>query len=90
MITCDSAVSQPLDPFGGVVDSIAKGNVEVGYLAIIDNVAVRGLVKLVFVVFNMVVQAPDLLLEAMCFGGSLGFMLSDGGEEPIGDGSEDV
>ena len=45
----NSAVVQPLDPFGGALDSVAQGNVEVGYLPIIDNIAIRGSFELVFV-----------------------------------------
>ena len=79
MIASNSAIFQPLDPFGRMVDSVTEGDVEVGDLAIIGDVSIGGLVELAFVVFNVVVQASDLFLEVAHFGGSLGFALSDGG-----------
>jgi hypothetical protein len=67
----NSAVVQLLDPFGGMVDSIAQGNVELGDLSLIDDVAIRGLLELVFVVLNMVVEPSNLFLKAVCFNGSV-------------------
>ena len=86
----NSAVVQPLDPFGGTVDSVAQGNVELGNLPIVDDVAIGGLFKLVFIVLNAVVQALNLFLKAAHFNGCLGFTSGNGGEEPVSDGSEDV
>ena len=40
VITGNSAIFQPLDPFGRMVDSIAEGNIEVGYLPVILDIAV--------------------------------------------------
>ena len=54
MITGDSAIFQPLDPLGGMVDPIAKGNVEVGHTPIVFNIAVGGLLECVFIVLNMI------------------------------------
>jgi hypothetical protein len=48
MITGDSAIFQPLDPLGRTVDSIAEGDVKVGHLPVVLDVAVRGSFKLVF------------------------------------------
>ena len=78
MITGDPAIFQPLDPFGRAVDSIAQGDVEVGDVSLVGNVAIRGSFELIFIVLNMVMQAPNLLPKVAHFGGSLGFALSDG------------
>ena len=86
----NSAVVQPLDPFGGALDSVAQGNVEVGYLPIILDITVRGSVKCVLIVLDMVVEPVNLLLEAADFAGLLSFTSSDGCEEPFSDGSEDI
>ena len=90
MKACDSAVVHPLDPLGWAVDSITQGNVELGNLPVIDNVAIGGLLELVFVVFNMVIQAFNLLSKTVHFDGGLGFASGDGGEEAISDGPKDV
>ena len=78
MITSNSAVLQPFDPFGGTMDSIAKGDVKVGHSPIIDDIAIRGPFKVVFIVLDMVMEPSDLFLEAVHFAGSLGFALSNG------------
>ena len=78
MVTGNSAIFQPLDPFGGMVDSVAKGNVEVGHSPIVDNIAIGGLFELVFIVLDMVMEPLNLVFEAMHFASSLGLMLSDG------------
>jgi hypothetical protein len=78
MITSDSAIFQPLDPLGRTVDSVAEGNVEVGYSPIIFDIAIGGSVEHVFVVLNTVVEPLDLVLKVIHFTSSLGFMLSDG------------
>ena len=55
MIAGDSAIFQPLDPLGRGVDSIAQGNVEVGYPSVVGNVAIGGLLELVFVMLHAVI-----------------------------------
>ena len=90
MVAGNLAIFQPFDPFGGVEDSIADGDVEVGYLPIILDITVRGSVKCVLIVLDMVVEPVNLLLEAADFAGLLSFTSSDGCEEPFSDGSEDV
>ena len=88
MVTGDPAVFQSLDPLGRMVDSITKGNVEVGHSSIIGDIAVGGPVELVFIVLDTVMEPSDLFFEAMHFACSLGLALSNGQEEPISDGSE--
>jgi hypothetical protein len=86
----DPSIFQLLDPLGRFEDSIAEGNIEVGHPPVILNIAVGGLLKYVFVMFDAVMESADLLLEVADFTGLLGVMLGDGCEEPISDGSEDV
>jgi hypothetical protein len=86
----NSSVVQPLDPFGRAVGSVTQRDVELGNLSVIDDIPIRGLLELVFVMFNMVMQAFNLLLKVVHFNGGLGFASSDGGEEAISDGSENV
>ena len=78
VVTSDSAIFQPLDPLGGMVNSITKGNVEVRHSPIVLDIAVGGLLELVFIMLNVVVEPSDLLFEAMHFTSSLGFVLSNG------------
>ena len=78
MITSNSAVFQPLDPLSRVVDSIAKGNIEVGYSPVVLDVAIRGSFECVFVVLDMVMEPSDLFFEAAYLTGSMGFTLSNG------------
>ena len=59
------------------MDSVAEGNVEVWYLSIILNVAIRGSLKYVFIVLDMVVEPSDLFFEVVYFAGFMGFMLSN-------------
>ena len=78
VIAGNSAVFQPLDPFGRTVDSITEGNIEVGYLPVIVDVAIGGSFKCVLVVLDTVVEPLDLFLEAKHLASSLYFMLSSG------------
>ena len=83
-------IFQLLDPFCWFEDSVAKGNVEVGYSPIVFDVPIGGSFKYVFVMFDVVVKSADLLVEAANFAGLLGVASSNGCEEPLCDGSEDV
>ena len=78
MITGDSAIFQPLDPLGQTVDSITEGDIKVGYLPIVFNIAVRGPFKHVFIVFDLVMEPTDLFFEAAYFAVFVGFSLSNG------------
>ena len=78
MVTSDSAIFQPLDPLGRVVDSVTEGNVEVGYSPVIFDVAIWGPFKCVFVVLNAVMEPSDLFFKAVYLTGSVSFMLSNG------------
>ena len=78
MITGDSAIFQPFDPFGGTVDPVAKGDVEVGYLPVILDVAVGGPVECTFIMLDTVVEPSDLFLEMAYFAGFVGFALHNG------------
>jgi hypothetical protein len=78
MVTCDPAIFQPLDPLGRMVDSISEGNVEVGYLPIILDVAIRGSFKLVFIMLDMIMEPSDLFFEVTHFTGSMGLTLGNG------------
>jgi hypothetical protein len=89
VVAGNSAIFQPLDPFGRMVDPIAKGNVEVGHLPIILNIAIGGPLECIFVVLNTIVEPSDLFFKVVYFAGGLGFTLSDGQEEPISNGLED-
>ena len=89
VITSNSAVFQPLDPFGGPVDSIAEGNVKVGHSPVVLDVAIRGSFELIFIVFNAIVEPSDLFFKALLLAGGMGLMLGNGREEPISNGSED-
>ena len=89
VVTSDSAIFQPLDPFGRTVDPITKRNVEVGHSPIILNVAIGGLLECVFIVLDMIMEPSDLFFKVAYFAGGLGSALSDGREEPISDGLED-
>ena len=82
--THNPAIIQPFNPLGWAVDSITQGNVKLGYLPI------RGSLELVFIVFNVVMQAFNLLLKVVHFDGGLGFTSGNGDEEAISDGLEDV
>ena len=42
METGNSAIIQPLDPLHRMMDSVTQGNIELGYLSVIDDVAVGG------------------------------------------------
>ena len=77
MVTGNSAIFEPFDPLGRMVDSIAEGNVEVGYSPIVLNIAVGSPVKHIFIVFNMVVEPLDLFFEVAYFAGFMGFSLRD-------------
>ena len=90
MLAGNSAIFQPFDPLGRMMDSVTQGNVEAGDLSLIGNIAVGGSLELVFIMFDVIMQASNLLFEVAHFRGGLGLTLSDGEEEPIGDGSEDV
>ena len=90
MEASNSSIIQPFDPFGRMVDSVAQGDVELGNLAIIDNISIRGPFKLVFVVFDVVMQTLNLLLKVVHFDGGLGLALGHGGEKAISDGLKDV
>ena len=90
MVSGDSAVLESFDPFGQAEDSVAQGNVELGNLPIIGDVALGGSLKLVFIVLNMILQTHDLSLEVVSFNGCLSFMSGDCGEEVIGHCLEDV
>jgi hypothetical protein len=86
----DSSIFQLLDPLHWLEDPIAEGNVEVGHSPVILNVPVRGTFKYVFIVFNVVVEPADLLVEVVDFAGLLSITSGDGYEEPLCDGSEDI
>ena len=86
----DPSVFQLLNPLGRSEDSIAKGNVEVGHPPIILNVPIGGSFEYVFVMLDTVVEPADLLFEVANFAAFLGVALSDGGEEPLSNGSENV
>ena len=86
----DSSVFQLLDPLCWLEDPVAEGNVEVGYSPVVLNVPIGGMFKYVFIVFNVVVEPMDLLIEAVDFAGLLSIALGNGCEEPLCDGSEDV
>ena len=76
--------------FHRLEDSVAQRDEEVGDSSFIFNVAIRGAFEYVLVMFDSVVEPGDLLFEAANFDVFLGVALSDGREEPFGDGSEDV
>ena len=86
----DSSVFQLLDPLCWLEDPVTKGNVEVGYSSIVLNVPVGGAFKYVFIMFDMVVEPADLLVEVADFAGLLSIMSGDGCEEPLCDGLEDI
>ena len=86
----DPSIFQLFDPLGWFEDSIAKGNVEVGYLPIILDISVGGSFKDIFIVFDAIVEPANLLLEAANFAGLLGVVSGDGCKEPFSDGLENV
>ena len=90
MIAGNLTIFQPLDPLGGVKDSIADGNVEMGDSPVVLDVPVRRSVECVFIVLDMVVEPTNLFLEAVDFASFLGVASSDGCEEPFSNGLEDV
>ena len=90
MISSNSAIFQSLNPFGRAEDSIIQGNVEVGNLSIIDDVALEGLLEVILVVLDMILQAINLSLEAFDFSGCLCLASGNNGEETFGDCTEDV
>ena len=89
VITSDSAIFQPFDPLGGTMDSIAEGDVKVGYSPVIFDIAIGGPFKHISIVFNVVMEPLDLFFEAAYFTGFVGFMLCDCREEPVSNGSKD-
>ena len=86
----DPSIFQLLDPSGRFEDSIFKGKIEVGHPPIILDASIGGPFEYVFVVFDVVMEPADLLLEAANFAGFLGIALGDGCKEPISDGSKDI
>jgi hypothetical protein len=90
MVTGNSAIFQPFDPFGRVEDSITDGDVEVRYLPIILDITIGGSIKRVLVVLNMDVEPGNLFLKAANFAGLLGIALSYGHEKSFSNGSENV
>ena len=86
----DASIFKLLDPLRRFEDSVAQGNEEVGDPSFVFNVPVRGAFEYVFVVFDSIVESSNLLFEATNFDVFLGIALSDGREEPFGNGSEDV
>ena len=90
MVSSNSSIFQLFDPFGQAEDSIAKGNVEVGYVPVILNVSIRGSFEYVLVVLDTVVEPADLFFEVADFAGLLGVASGNGCKEPFSDGSEDV
>ena len=90
MIASDSAVFQPLDPFGGAENSVTDGDVEVGHSPVVFDIAIGGLVKCVLVVLDTVVEPANLFFKAADLSGLLGVVSSNGCEEPFSNGSQDV
>ena len=86
----DPSIFQLLDPPGRFEDSITKGSIKVGHLPVILDVSIGGLLKYIFIVFDVVVEPADLLFKAANFTGLLGVTLGDGCKEPFSDGSENV
>ena len=90
VVASDLAIFQSLDPLGRAKDSITNGDVEVRYSPIVLDITIRGSVKRILIVLDMVVEPMNLLLEAADFTGLLGVALSEGCEEPFSNGSKDV
>ena len=90
MVPGDSSIFQLLDPLGWAKDPITEGDVEVGHPPIILNVPIGGSFEYVFVMLDTVMEPADLLFEVANFTAFLGVALSDGGEEPLSNGSENV
>jgi hypothetical protein len=90
VVAGNPTVLQPLDPFGGVENSIADGDVKVGYSPVVLDITIGGSVECVLIVPDMVVEPMDLLPEVADFAGLLGVASSDGCEEPFSDGLENV
>ena len=90
MESSNLSVFQLLDSLGWFEDSVAKGDVEVGYLPVVLDVPIWGLFEYVFVMFYMVVKSTDLFIEAVDFTGLLGITSGNGCEEPLCNGSKDV
>ena len=78
VITSNSAIFQPFDPFGRMIDSIAKGDIELGYSPVILDVAIGGSFECVFIVLNTVMEPLDLFFEVAYLASGVGFVLSNG------------
>jgi hypothetical protein len=63
MVSGNSSVFQLFDPFGWAENSIAEGNIEVGYSPIIFDITVGGLFGYVFVMFDAVMEPMDCSLR---------------------------
>ena len=86
----DASIFQLLDPFSQLKHSLAQGDVEVGHSPLIVNIAIGGFLENIFIMFDMVMESADLLIEMADFDFLLRIASGDGCKEPLGDGLEDV
>ena len=90
VVSGNSPIIQPFDPFGWAEDSITEGNVEMGDSSVILFIAIGRLVECVLLVLDAVVESVDLFFEVVNLACLLGVTSGDDREEPFSDGSEDV
>ena len=86
----DSTIFELFDPFCRLEYPVTQGNEEVGDSPFVFDVSVGGAFEYVLVVFDLIVESGDLFLEVTDFDVLVGVVSGNGGEEPFGDGSEDV
>ena len=78
-----------MDPLCLLVESIASGDGEITDLPIVENEALRWLVKGVLIVEDMLLQVMDVVFVHLGGDGGISFAVSNGLEEPIGNGLEE-
>jgi hypothetical protein len=88
VVARDCAIVVEANPLCLLIEPIADRDVEVGNLAIVEDVAGGGCVEGVLVVEDLLLQVMDLVFVPLCCDGGGGFPIGDGLQESIGDAPE--
>lgn len=85
----DHTIIIELDPFGGVVESMASWDMEMGNASIVEDVPLWSMLKGLLVVEDPVLKAFNLIRKVMVVDGSLGLTLGNHAKEFIGNCAEE-
>jgi hypothetical protein len=85
----DSAIVIEADPLCLLVLPTANRDVEVRYFPIVEDVACGWLVECGLVMEDALLQGVEAIFIPLCGHSGVGFLVSDGLEEAIGDTSEE-